>query len=62
MSNQTETPKRFTRDEIMAMARYEYARQLSIYTKEQLNKGSTASRNTSSTAPPTSSARIISLL
>lgn len=28
--------KRFTREQIMAMARYEYARQLSIYTKAQL--------------------------
>ncbi|KAG2208058.1 hypothetical protein INT47_010420 [Mucor saturninus] len=33
MPNQTTTPssKKYTRDDIMAMARYEYARQLKIY-------------------------------
>ncbi|CAO3608511.1 unnamed protein product [Mucor hiemalis] len=46
MPNQTSsiatpsTAKRFTRDEIMAMARYEYARQLCLYTKAQLKRGS----------------------
>ncbi|KAI8974503.1 hypothetical protein BDB01DRAFT_806854 [Pilobolus umbonatus] len=30
---------RMTRDEIMAMARYEYARQLSVYTRDLLSKG-----------------------
>lgn len=39
MSNQAASIKRFTRDDIMAMARYEYARQLSIYTKTQLING-----------------------
>jgi hypothetical protein len=38
-ANTTTSPmKGFTRDEIMAMARYEYARQLCIYTKAQLSK------------------------
>lgn len=32
-------PRRFTRDQIMAMARCEYARQLCVYTKAQLTKG-----------------------
>ncbi|KAI9342387.1 hypothetical protein BD770DRAFT_398594 [Pilaira anomala] len=41
MPNQTTTAsnKKLTRDDIMAMARYEYARQLSIYTKAQLTNG-----------------------
>lgn len=65
MSNQTSTStasssastttqmKRFTRDEIMAMARYEYARQLCIYTKAQLSKkikSTSASNNTTNNA------------
>ncbi|KAG2214127.1 hypothetical protein INT46_001861 [Mucor plumbeus] len=32
-------PRKFTRDQIMAMARCEYARQLCVYTKAQLTKG-----------------------
>lgn len=42
MTNQTNNSsntKKLTRDDIMAMARYEYARQLSVYTKAQLTKG-----------------------
>ncbi|KAI8061212.1 hypothetical protein BDF21DRAFT_429095 [Thamnidium elegans] len=41
MSNQTSSSniKKLTRDDIMAMARYEYARQLCIYTKAQLTNG-----------------------
>jgi hypothetical protein len=39
------TTKRFTRDEIMAMARYEYARQLCIYTKAQLKRGTTTNNS-----------------
>lgn len=29
--------KRYTREQILALAKYEYARQLSIYTRSQLN-------------------------
>jgi hypothetical protein len=35
----TQTNKMLSRDEIMAMARYEYSRQLSIYTRAQLSRG-----------------------
>jgi hypothetical protein len=46
----TANPKRYTRDQIMAMARYEYARQLSIYTRAQLTKGQSQSSSTSTSA------------
>ncbi|GAA5815075.1 hypothetical protein MFLAVUS_008581 [Mucor flavus] len=42
MTNQikdSSNTKKLTRDDIMAMARYEYARQLCIYTKAQLTNG-----------------------
>ncbi|KAI8968476.1 hypothetical protein BDF20DRAFT_896637 [Mycotypha africana] len=44
MTKQTNSPRKFTRDQIMAMARHEYARQLSIYTMNQLSKGRASSR------------------
>ncbi|KAK4513825.1 uncharacterized protein ATC70_005831 [Mucor velutinosus] len=52
-------PKRYTRDQIMAMARCEYARQLCVYTKAQLSKGEdlmlspSTSSNSVSTNPAT---------
>ncbi|EPB92849.1 hypothetical protein HMPREF1544_00288 [Mucor circinelloides 1006PhL] len=55
-------PRRYTRDQIMAMARCEYARQLCAYTKAQLAKGehlipspssSTKSVSTNPATPPT---------
>ncbi|KAI8643366.1 hypothetical protein BD408DRAFT_415122 [Parasitella parasitica] len=52
--------KRFTRDQIMAMARCEYARQLCVYTKAQLRKGgdlvipSSTAPSSVSTSSPTS--------
>lgn len=57
MSEQATSPKRFTREDIMAMARYEYARQLSIYTKTQLTNGlkkskRVATNNVSSATTP----------
>ncbi|KAI8370014.1 hypothetical protein BD560DRAFT_397381 [Blakeslea trispora] len=58
MPKQQETPKRYTRDEIMAMARHEYARQLSLYTKAQLTKYSgskpSVTKTPSNTVPPPS--------
>jgi hypothetical protein len=48
-STTTTTFKRYTRDQIMAMARYEYARQLSIYTRAQLTKGQALQSRSSST-------------
>lgn len=42
--------KRCTRDQIMAMARQEYARQLSIYTRAQLTKGQATQSKSSSAA------------
>ncbi|GAN09985.1 hypothetical protein MAM1_0310d09518 [Mucor ambiguus] len=55
-------PKRYTRDQIMAMARCEYARQLCVYTRAQLAKGedlmlspstSSSSVSTHPATPPT---------
>ncbi|CEP07502.1 hypothetical protein [Parasitella parasitica] len=52
--------KKLTRDQIMAMARCEYARQLCIYTRAQLKKGgnlvipSSASSGSVPTSPSTS--------
>lgn len=60
-------PRRFTRDQIMAMARYEYARQLCVYTKAQLAKGedlilspsTSASSVSTNPATPPPTARMI---
>lgn len=55
------TQKRFTRDEIMAMARYEYARQLCIYTKAQLNnkRGSNSTTTTKNPGSVNATATLI---
>ncbi|OBZ91352.1 hypothetical protein A0J61_00613 [Choanephora cucurbitarum] len=62
MPKQQDSPKRYTRDEIMAMARHEYARQLSLYTKAQLTKYSAnkpSVTKTPSNTATTPSARIV---